>query len=87
MFFKNAVFSEYIIELLGDIDYVITKNEQVVLVKGGLEILVKLTVTMKNTPETKQAMTKYNKLINHLYKNQLIDNLKMYNITRNYLKA
>ncbi len=44
------------------------KNEQVVLVQGGLEIPIKVTVTMKNTLENKQARTKYKELINHLYK-------------------
>ena len=36
--------------------------------QGGLEIPTKVTVTMKNTLENKQAMTKYKELINHLYK-------------------
>ncbi len=27
--------------------------------QGGLEIPIKVTVTMKNIPENKQAMTKY----------------------------
>ncbi len=36
--------------------------------QGGLEITTKVTETMKNTPENKQAMTKYKELINHLYK-------------------
>ena len=36
--------------------------------QGRLEITIKVTVTMKNTPEYKQAMTKYNELINNLYK-------------------
>ncbi len=31
-------------------------------------LVQKVTVTMKNTPENKQAMTKYKELINHLYK-------------------
>ena len=39
-----------------------------VLVQGGLEIPIKVTVTMKNTPEKKQALKKYKELINHLYK-------------------
>ena len=40
--------------------------------QGGLEIPIKVTVTVKNTPENKQAMTKYKELINYLYK-ELID--------------
>ena len=36
--------------------------------QGGLEVPIKVTVTMKETPENKQSMTKYKELINHLYK-------------------
>ncbi len=36
--------------------------------QGGLDVSIKMTETMKNTPEHKQAMIKYNQLINHLYK-------------------
>ena len=36
--------------------------------QGGLEVPIKVTVTMKNTQENKQAMTKYKELIHHLYK-------------------
>ncbi len=50
-----------------------------VLVQGGLEIPVKVTETMKNTLENKQAMTKINTKNSSIIftKNKLIDNLKM----------
>ncbi len=42
---------------------------------------------MKNTPEYKQAMTKYNELINNLYKEPVDWQIWRCNITSSYLKA